>query len=112
MISRGALGLGLRVWTRAASRLPMQVGMTLKRQFEQIVGIRDRNCRGTAIQLAFSMLAMLVMMQALAETAAQTLSNDPLGELPVSASLCTDMKLRNVLHSKAPVGCDRLKLIR
>ena len=78
----------------------MQVGMTLKRQFEQIVGIRDRNCRGTAIQLAFSMLAMLVMMQALAETAAQTLSNDPLGELPVSASLCTDMNFATCCTAK------------
>ena len=90
----------------------MQVRMPLKGQFGQIVGIRDRNCRGTAIQPVVSTLAMLALMQALANTAAQTLPNSPLGEFPVSATLCNDMKFRNVLHARAPVGCDRLKLIR
>jgi hypothetical protein len=42
-------------------------------------------------------------------TAAQT-SNDQV--FPIGAALCADMKLRNVLHRGAPVGCDRLKLVR
>ena len=30
----------------------------------------------------------------------------------ISAALCRDMKLRHVLHPGAPVGCDRLKLLK
>ena len=55
---------------------------------------------------------MTALVAALSNTAAQTLPNDQLGPFPVSAALCNDMMFRDVLHSGAPVGCDRLKLIR
>jgi len=32
--------------------------------------------------------------------------------MPVSAALCSDMKLHHVLGSEPPVGCDRLNLVR
>jgi hypothetical protein len=32
--------------------------------------------------------------------------------IPISAALCRDMKRRNVLRSDAPIGCDRLRLVR
>jgi len=32
--------------------------------------------------------------------------------LPISAALCADMKARRVLNPGAPVGCDRLRLVR
>jgi hypothetical protein len=78
------------------------------------MGIRDRDRIGGAwIQLFVSMVGMgSLVLAALPNTAAQTLPNDQLGLFPISAALCNDMKFRNVLHSRAPVGCDRLKLMR
>jgi hypothetical protein len=55
---------------------------------------------------------MMGVIQGLANTAAQVFSNGLPDVFPVSATLCNDMKSRNVLHPRAPVGCDRLRLIR
>jgi hypothetical protein len=46
------------------------------------------------------------------DTLSQASSSDRLGVLPISAALCDDMRAHNVLHRGAPVGCDRLNLVR
>lgn len=75
--------------------------------------MHDRGRRRSAsAYLCFSIVVMMGLIQGLTSTAAQVFSNDPPGVLPVSATLCNDMKSRNVLHPRAPVGCDRLRLIR
>jgi D-alanyl-D-alanine carboxypeptidase len=63
-------------------------------------------------QLFASIVGVMVLAGVLPDTVAQTSPNDRPGLFPISAALCNDMKSHNVLHSGAPVGCDRLKLIR
>ncbi len=59
-----------------------------------------------------SIVGMVLLAGALPDTVAQTSPNDRSGLFPISAALCKDMKSHNVLHSGAPVGCERLKLVR
>jgi D-alanyl-D-alanine carboxypeptidase-like protein len=66
----------------------------------------------SSTQLFASIVGMVLLAGAIPDTVAQTSPNDRLGLFPISAALCNDMKSHNVLHGGAPVGCDRLKLIR
>ncbi len=61
----------------------------------------------TASAFLLSVAFLLIVSGPRAQT-----SNGTTGVVPVSATLCADMKSRNVLHRGAPVGCDRLKLVR
>jgi len=78
----------------------------------KFMGIRDRDRGGAWTRLIVLIVGVASLAAGLPKTAAQTLSNDQLNLFPIGATLCNDMKFRNVLHSGAPVGCDRLKLIR
>ncbi|HEY4922419.1 MAG TPA: M15 family metallopeptidase [Xanthobacteraceae bacterium] len=54
--------------------------------------------------------AALLLAQAPAQTTVPSPANDAV--IPISAGLCADMKRHHVLNPGAPVGCERLSLVR
>ena len=66
----------------------------------------------SATQLFASIAGVVLLAVAIPDTVAQPSPDDRPGLFPISAALCNEMKSHNVLHSGAPVGCDRLQLIR
>jgi hypothetical protein len=63
-------------------------------------------------QLFASIIGITLLAGTLPDTVAQISPDDRPRLFPISAALCNDMKSRQVLHSGAPVSCDRLKLVR
>jgi hypothetical protein len=63
-------------------------------------------------QLFASIIGIVLLAGALPDTVAQISPEDRPGLFPIGTAPCNDMKSRHVLHSGAPVGCERLKLIR
>ena len=64
----------------------------------------------TASALVSASIAGAALLLTAAPAAAQTAASDAV--IPISAELCIDMKRHHVLNPGAPVGCERLRLVR
>src|SRR5262249_859892 len=66
----------------------------------------------SSTRLLASIAGIVWLTEIVSETVAQTLPDARSEILPIPGALCNDMKSHNVLHRGAPVGCDRLRLVR
>src|ERR1700724_1970856 len=62
-------------------------------------------CRYAALCIAVSIFYLAALMARAEDTQVGTI-------LPVTRALCDDMKKHNVIRTGAPVGCERLSLIK
>jgi hypothetical protein len=78
-------------------------------------GYRRIRCRGGSAwsRLSVWIFGLVLIVGLTSAGAARDARTTPHGSVvPISATLCDDMKLHHVLGAEAPVGCERLKLVR